>query len=783
MPQTYKTLEYQEQAIHELLQKSEGFLLLNQNTSLKYRTQLRLQAFTGAGKTYMMSRYVKELAERPEFVNKKILFLFMTPGKGSLKEQSYQKFQSVINGSLKLIKDDELTSSTLEESTVLFTNWEQSKIGNLYKDNETASIFDIITESKFDKTVLIIDEEHYAKNSDESQVVIEKFSPDLILNASATPQNEYYIDQNGVKTPRFNAQNTVKVNIADIDEAGVIKHKVFVNPDIDNLNTDTILKAALNKQEEIIAEESRLNLTQLKEPLILVQVQNDSKINNEKVEKGGNIQRIKECLVAIGLDENLIGVYASGAQNQVYQGEPLYLKDVNDSDMKVLIFKQGIDLGVDIPRAHILVRLRDIKSASFDIQVTGRIMRTQEKEHYGNDIIDNAYIYNQYETSATNWKNLDFLIENGTIVMNEKSTLANLKDTSTFSDSEKAEKYLTLLKKGLPTNKLYTHNKIDEFDYNQAILSLSKAISQVIRDTDVTQLDFTTDAYNGKMDQGSGRIDELLTNLSQKDVQSNDKLYVKTLYQNIFSSYTNKLNNSVSKRMLVFMKKNFGPLLKEAINKDINFVYFVVNNKEFVQAIIFLFDFEYRQATSQQRQTIIDSHWTIPENVTYIVKENKKELDKYLYTISPDLSVSATNSSSEEKFEHTMEKSDNVLFWFKQKESLPSSFSIAYTKINEDIQYQANFYPDFMFVTKEGKLVIADTKSPVGTSDGYAQDTSSKLKAINKYLETYKQQIIDLGFSDFEFVLLKYNDDNELRQVPLDKTYQKNGQNTTPYHI
>lgn len=783
MPQTYKTLEYQEQAIQELLQKSKALLLLNKNIPLQYRTQLRLQAFTGAGKTYMMSRYVKEMAEQPEFLNKKILFLFMTPGKGSLKEQSYHKFQSVINASLKLIKDDELTSSTLEESTVLFTNWEQSKIGNLYKDNETASIFDIIAESKFDKTVLIIDEEHYAKNSDESQVVIEKFSPDLILNASATPQNEYYIDQNGVKTPRFNAQNTVKVNIADIDEAGVIKHKVFVNPDIDNLNTDTILKTALNKQEEIIAEESRLNLTQLKEPLILVQVQNDSKINNEKVEKGGNIQRIKERLVALGLDENLIGVYASGAQNQVYQGEPLYLKDVNDSDMKVLIFKQGIDLGVDIPRAHILVRLRDIKSASFDIQVTGRIMRTQEKEHYGNDIIDNAYIYNQYETSATNWKNLDFLIENGTIVMNEKSTLANLKDTSTFSDSEKAEKYLTLLKKGLPTNKLYTHNKIDEFDYNQAVLSLSKAISQVIRDTDVTQLDFTTDAYNGKMDQGSGRIDELLTNLSQKNVQSNDKLYVKTLYQNIFSSYTNKLNNSVSKRMLVFMKKNFGPLLKEAINKDINFVYFVVNNKDFVQAIIFLFDFEYRQATSQQRQSIIDSHWTIPENVTYIVKENRKALDKYIYTNSPDLSVSATNSYSEEKFEHTMENSNNVLFWFKQKESLPISFSIAYTKINDDIQYWANFYPDFMFVTKEGKLVIADTKSPVGTSDGYSQDTSSKLKAINKYLEKYKQQIIDLGFSDFEFVLLKYNDNNELRQVPLDKKYQKNGQNTTPYHI
>lgn len=783
MTQTYKTLEYQEKAIQELLQKSEAIILLNQNISLQYRTQLRLQAFTGAGKTYMMSRYVKDLVAQPEFTNKKILFLFMTPGKGSLKEQSYDKFKSVLNGSLKLIKDDELTSSTLEETTILFTNWEQSKIGNLYKDNETASIFDIIAESKFDKTVLLIDEEHYAKNSDESQLVIEKFSPDLILNASATPQNEYYIDQNGVKTPRFNAQNTVKINIADIDEAGVIKHKVFVNPDIDDLNTDTILQAALNKQEEIISEEKRLNLTQLKEPLILVQVQNDSKINNEKVEKGGNIQRIKEHLVELGLDENLIGVYASGTQNQVYQGEALQLKDVNDSDMKVLIFKQGIDLGVDIPRAHILVRLRDIKSAAFDIQVTGRIMRTQEKEHYGNDIIDNAYIYNQYETSATNWKKLDFLIENGTIVMNEKTTIASLKDITTFSDSEKVEKYLTLLKEGLPTNKLYTHNQIENFEYNQALLSLSKAISQVVHDTDVTQLDFTTDVYNGKMDQGSGRIDELEQNFSQKDVQLNDKLYVKTLYQNIFSNYTNKLNNRISKRMLIFMKKQFGPLLKKAINKDINFFYFVVNNKEFVQNIIFMFDYEYRQATAQQRQVIIDNQWRIPENVTYIVKENKNSLNKYIYTSSPDLSVSATNSHSEEKFAHTMENSDNVLFWFKQKESLPTSFSTVYTKIDETINYWSNFYPDFMFVTKEGKLVIADTKSPVGTSDGYYKDTSSKLDAINKYLEKYKQEIINLGFSDFEFVLLKYNNNNELRQVPLNKTYQKNGQNTIPYHI
>ncbi|MBK8698450.1 MAG: hypothetical protein IPN29_02455 [Saprospiraceae bacterium] len=50
-----------------------------------------------------------------------------------------------------------------------------------------------------------------------------------------------------------------------------------------------------------------------------------------------------------------------------------------ESDVEFLLFKQAIDTGWDCPRAHILVKLRDIQSYTFEVQTVGRILRMPEQ--------------------------------------------------------------------------------------------------------------------------------------------------------------------------------------------------------------------------------------------------------------------------------------------------------------------------------------------------------------------------------------------------------------------
>jgi len=65
----------------------------------------------------------------------------------------------------------------------------------------------------------------------------------------------------------------------------------------------------------------------------------------------------------------------------------------NQSGVDFLIFKQAIDTGRDCPRAQILVRFREIRSITFEIQTVGRILRMPEAKHYDNDNLNRAFVY------------------------------------------------------------------------------------------------------------------------------------------------------------------------------------------------------------------------------------------------------------------------------------------------------------------------------------------------------------------------------------------------------
>lgn len=64
-----------------------------------------------------------------------------------------------------------------------------------------------------------------------------------------------------------------------------------------------------------------------------------------------------------------------------------------DDNTEYLVFKTAVATGWDCPRAQILIKFREGKSETFEVQTIGRILRTAEAKSYNNALLDNAYIF------------------------------------------------------------------------------------------------------------------------------------------------------------------------------------------------------------------------------------------------------------------------------------------------------------------------------------------------------------------------------------------------------
>jgi type III restriction enzyme len=139
-----------------------------------------------------------------------------------------------------------------------------------------------------------------------------------------------------------------------------------------------LLTKALEKQRKLYAafaqESAKIN------PLIVVQLPNKNDVLLDAVERWFESNHItyENHLLAVrllGRYENLDDIDAPNAQ-------PI-----------AIIIKQAIATGWDCPRAHVLVKLRDHMSETFEIQTIGRIRRMPEAKHYGVPLLDSCYLF------------------------------------------------------------------------------------------------------------------------------------------------------------------------------------------------------------------------------------------------------------------------------------------------------------------------------------------------------------------------------------------------------
>ncbi|MCT4470053.1 hypothetical protein, partial [Mycoplasma sp. HS2188] len=145
-------------------------------------------------------------------------------------------------------------------------------------------------------------------------------------------------------------------------------------------------------------------------PAMLIQVK-------DKTEKDVNFEQNMNKIIKILEQNNLTWVkYFSGdkaEQNGSSIKEEISLKKIskNNSGVDCIIFKVGPATGWNIPRACMLVQLRNVSSESLNIQTLGRIKRNPNPNYFVDnddqlfeDSIANKYwFYSNFEEKKKEW--------------------------------------------------------------------------------------------------------------------------------------------------------------------------------------------------------------------------------------------------------------------------------------------------------------------------------------------------------------------------------------------
>ena len=373
--------QFQQDAIDKILEQFE-----NPDGTQK----MLVKAPTGSGKTITLIGLIERMeADYPG----RYVYCWLTPGKGELEEQSEEKMKR-FSPSLNTGNLNDVLTSGFNADITYFINWESiTKKGNrAIKDSERKSLYTQIATAHANgiEFIVLIDEEHQ-NNTTKARDVIDAMSPIREIRVSATPDLRRGIDSYIIPE---------EVVIAE----QLITKALYINRDLSVgllKDENDELRLLIDKADEM----RRLILQAYKKqgedinPLVLVQFPSLSDSMITRVEK---ILELKgytydNQMVAswFSVENNADKSKHSKKLGKINIGEVNDINSITHNDAKpcFLLFKQALATGWDCPRAKVLVKLRDNMNETFEIQTLGRLRRMPKAVHYGNDLLDCAYLY------------------------------------------------------------------------------------------------------------------------------------------------------------------------------------------------------------------------------------------------------------------------------------------------------------------------------------------------------------------------------------------------------
>ena len=636
--QTIKLKDFQTKTVNKLLDA----------TSIGEKKEVLLQAPTGSGKTIILLSYIEEYLKE----NKNTIFVWLTPGKGDLEEQSRNKMLMYLpNLESKNIQDVLLQGFNSKDTA--FINWETiTKKGNTaLKEAERKNLYERVHEAhnNGDKFIVIVDEEHLNKTV-KAEAIIEYMNPEYIVRVSATTKTN--------KEAEY-----IEINELDVINEGLITRALYINENVANDKVlsnehEYLLDLAIEKRKAIKEEYIKRNIQV--NPLIIIQVPSNS---DELINQIESILEERKYTY----DRNNLAIWLADRKENIIDIEN------NESSQSILIMKQAISTGWDCPRAKILVKLRDNMSEDFETQTIGRIRRMPQAKHYDNVLLDNCYLYTfdeKYEETIKQELGNNAHDTKIIFLKNEfkNITLKKLTYDSSFDGFDERQTFNIL------------HNYYVE-KYN---LSSKKKDNKTILESN---------GYNFKNTIENYIVQDKIVRLNSNELENANRIKVESAVSTNKNGFElrhsiNMIASRIGMRydrtrlMLERMFLKSKMFTKKFVDLTIpEFYAFVINNEDILKH-------DFQEAVSQKaRQTKLkleelhESDWKAPE-MDYI-KYDPKMKDTTIYEKSIYLNYpnSTIKSKSERMFEFYCENNDNVKWFYKNGESSSDYFSIVFLKL------------------------------------------------------------------------------------------------------
>ena len=662
-----------------------------------------LKSPTGSGKTiiltYFMHQYIQSFP--------KTVFVWLTPGKGNLEEQSKAKMDKYIHASQTKLLSDVMTAG-FEENDSCFINWEKltKKGNNALKDSERTNFLEHIQHALNDgiRFVIIVDESHQ-NNTIKADEIIQYFHTDKIIRCSATPK--------GIAKAEI-----IEIPEEEVIAAGLIKKMLVINQDFpQSIETENqtafLLEKALGKQRELRA--AFLQGGNDINPLIVIQIPNKSETLLDGVERYLETQGLtyENGQLAVWLSdrhENLDGI------------------DEPNAPTTAVIIKQAVATGWDCPRAHILVKLRDNMDETFEIQTIGRIRRMPEAKHYDNDLLDSCYLYTFDEKFTAGVK---MALDKGALnactlfLKNEYKDITLTGEqrtmvTSTRNPQKALQAIVSYAQKelGIGTNKAENRTRLQAAGYEMSENIVKHTLSGETATLDFAAADMNTIAVTEKLNTHThGRDYHHKIGKIGMEIGM-EYSYMNTIIRKLFDK-----NFKYSRKILALEPRE---------------VYaFVINNADRLRHLV-------REAMAYELAQLslevpAKSYYDfrIPQSCMFTYNgEAKTQLVMKKNVYQNYLSSAAPRSTPELKFEKFCERSDSVEWWYKNGDKGNEYFSIVYV---DNSNRQKLFYPDYI-ISVGSQIWIIETKGGFDRS-GNSQDidlyTPKKFGVLKAYLDEH----------------------------------------------
>ncbi len=673
--------------------------------------EIILKSCTGSGKTIMLSTFIDEFLKRES----NYVFIWLTPGKGDLEEQSKSKMDKYYPNNKTFYLNHVLLSG-FHENDICYINWELVvKKGNKsLKDGDKSDLIDRIKVAKEQglKFIIIIDESH-SNDTVKSEILLNYFEAEKIIKASATPKEYYHpyiID--------------VPENV--VIEEGLIKKRILINEDIYNesiVNNQTrfLIDLAIKKRNKI--KEEFVNIDLNINPLVLIQIPNNQEFMLIEVEDY--------------LLENEI-TYGNGKLAVWLSNKKINIENVveNDDIVDYLIIKQAITTGWDCPRAHVLVKLRANSSETFDIQTIGRIRRMPEANHYNVDILDSAYLYTvdmKFVEDVKNSFGKNALKAKKIYLKEEYAEMKLVKELRSFqpigSDPDLALRSI--------------HNFLVK-KYNLDKLNINKM-----------KLEITNYLFNELIVRNIHRGNVMLLDL--KTINELDEIDIfeplnTHTHGREFHSVLAKIGSDVGLpydviRLIIrrLFEKDVKPTKYKLLLLSTRKIYsFVINNQARIKEDILDAMSDISQQSLNLKVNLKTKEvFKFPCEMIFTYDEDSRVQKIYTKNVYEGyLSSAEIRSIPEKEFEKYLQNSNSVNWFYKNGDKGLEFLSIVY---RDNSGKQKLFYPDYI-VNIDGNAWVIETKggfSRSGTSEDIDKYSHIKFDALKEYGKNYQ---IRIGF-------------------------------------